>query len=229
MEAVSAKLKRCVAHTRKPLQTSNTIKSYKWGFSFIQLNIMIILLLVWTVGIYVMYLSSKLTRLRRGSKDVAGEYKAVFELSDAMHTQLTQFEKEEANDFRDITESELRRRITKDLHGGSIAYNTALLHADPDGIKSDEWTLVAWMRREMWWMFTLAVSVVVDGFIIRRFLIDGLRGDLWLFPALPLAIVFSMVVGLTYKSRLMVLLWAVLVLCVLPAIVLGIAIQAAVE
>ncbi|KAH6621769.1 hypothetical protein C7974DRAFT_361696 [Boeremia exigua] len=200
-------------------------KTYRWGFSFIQLNIMVILLWVWTLGVMIMYISSKMTRLQRGREDVAGEYKAVFELSDAMHSQLTHIEKEEANDVRNMTESALRRRITKDLYGGSIAYDTALLPESTDGKEGNEWTLKAWAKREVWWLLALTVAVVIDIFVIRSFIMHPVRNDLWLFPALPLAIGFAMYVGLTCKSRLMVLFWAALCVCILPAIVLSVTIQ----
>ena len=182
---------------------------------------MIILLWIWTLGILIMYTSSKLTRLQRGREDVAGEYKAVFELSDAMHTQLSQLGSEEAKDVRQITESDLRQRIAKDLCGGTIAYDTALLSKGDDGTGDIDWTLKGWAKREIWWLIALAVSVIVDGVVVYQFMIDGLRSDLWFFLALPLALGFAVYVGLTQKSRVMVLLWACLVVCVLPAIVLG--------
>ncbi|KAJ4987007.1 hypothetical protein SVAN01_07548 [Stagonosporopsis vannaccii] len=201
-------------------------KSYKWGFSFVQLNIMIILLLVWTFGIIIMYVSSKFTRLQRGREDVAGEYKAVFELSDAMHAQLDTLEEEDGKEIRQITEPTLRRRVTKDLRGGSIAYDTTLLSKGDDWSGGLDWTLKAWALREIWWFVGLVIAITIDGFVIRRFFIDydnGVRDDLWFFPALPLAIGFAMYVGLTHGSRVMVLSWAMLVMCVLPAIVLKMA------
>ncbi|KAF2621982.1 hypothetical protein BU25DRAFT_219774 [Macroventuria anomochaeta] len=200
-------------------------KTYQWGFSFVQLNIMIILLWVWTLGIIVMYTSSKFTMKQRGREDVAGEYKAVFELSGAMHLQLAQIENEEAKDVQQITESNLRQRITKDLRGGTIAYDTALLPERNSGAEGIYWTLKAWTRREMWWLIATAVSIIVDGFVVKSFIKDKPRNDLLFFLALPLALGFAMYVGSTHKSRVMVLFWAVLVVCVLPAIVLGIVVQ----
>ena len=207
------------------VQISDTFKTYQWGFSFIQLSIMIILLWFWTLGTIFMYKTSKLTRLQRGDRDVAGEYKAVFELADSMHIQLAQHAKEEAKDVRQMTESGLRQRIKKDLRGGIIAYDTALLPRGDDWAESDYWTFKAWARRDLWWLFALAVAITIDGIVVSQFIHDGLRKDLWFFLALPLAIGFAMFVGLTHKSRSMVLFWTVLVVCVLPAIVLGITIQ----
>ena len=185
---------------------------------------MLILLWIWTIGIIIMYTTSKLTRLQRGRPDVAGEYKAVFELADAMHTQLTELTKEEgsSDDMRSITESTLRQRIKSDLRGGIIAYDTNILldKTDEPG-DADNWTLTAWARREVWWLLALALAVAVDGVAISQLVKTRMESNVWFFPALPLAIGFAMFVGLTHASRGMVLLWAVLVACVLPAIVVG--------
>lgn len=185
---------------------------------------MLILLWIWTIGIKIMYTTSKLTRLQRGRSDVAGEYKAVFELADAMHTQLIEHMKEEGSndDVRSITESALRQRIKSDLRGGTIAYDTSILLDKTDGPgDTGNWTLKVWARREMWWLLALALAIVVEGVVISQLVRTGIESNYWFFPMLPLAIVFAMFVGLTHASRGMVLLWAVLLVCVLPAIVVG--------
>jgi lipopolysaccharide export LptBFGC system permease protein LptF len=182
---------------------------------------MVLLLWLWTLGILVMYTTSKFTRLQRGRQDVAGEYKAIFELADAMREQIVQQETEKAEDVHLITESKLRQRISKDLRGGAIAYDSALLPGT-DGTRAKEWSFGAWAKREMWWLFALAVSLVVEGCLINTFVRYGLRGDVWVFVALPLTIAFAMYVGASHRSRGMVLFWAVLVVCVLPAIILGV-------
>lgn len=182
---------------------------------------MVILLWIWTLGILIMYTTSKFTRLQRGREDVAGEYKAVFELADAMREQLVQREAENAKDVHHITESVLRKRITKDLRGGTIAYDATLTHKTNETTAKD-WAFKAWVKREVWWLLALAVSLVVDGCLINASVRYGLRADVWGFIALPLTIGFAMYVGLSHRSRGMVLFWAILVMCVLPAIILGV-------
>jgi hypothetical protein len=185
---------------------------------------MLILLWIWTIGIVIMYTTSKFTRLQRGRPDVAGEYKAVFELADAMHTQLIQLTKEEgtSDDVRSITESTLRQRIKSDLRGGTIAYDTNILldKADQPG-DANNWTFKAWVMREMWWLLALAVAVAVDGVAISLLVRNNMTSNVWIFPALPLAIGFAMFVGSTHASRVMVLTWVVLLVCAPPAIALG--------
>ena len=187
---------------------------------------MIILLWTWTIGITVMWASAKTTMKQRGRKNVAGEYKAVFELADAMHEQLASVANEEANeeanDARQMNESALRQRITKDLRGGMIAYDTPLLNKLEDNTEGKEWTMKAWARKEMWWIIALTASVVVDVIVVCAFVMESRRGDLFVFWILPLTLMFAMYVGTTHQSRAMVLLWAALVFCIIPAIILGV-------
>ena len=172
-----------------------------------------------------MWASAKVTMKQRGRQDVAGEYRAVFELADAMHDQLSSVATEEAQDARQMKESTLRQRITKDLRGGAVAYDTALLSKQEGVIEDNEWTLKAWARRELWWLIALVASIVIDVVCIRAFVIGLQRTNLFVFWALPLVLIFAMYVGTTHSSRGMVLLWVALVVCVLPAIVLRIVIQ----
>ena len=88
---------------------------------------MVLLLWLWTSGMLIMYTTSKFTRLQHNRADVAGEYKAVFELADAMRDQLVQQEVEKAEHVTRITESELRKRIKIDLRGGTITYHAVFL------------------------------------------------------------------------------------------------------
>ncbi|XPS95522.1 hypothetical protein M3J09_004810 [Ascochyta lentis] len=195
-------------------------KDYQWGFSFIQLIIMMLLLWFWTLGTTILWTSSKLSMKQRGRDSVAGEYKAIFELADAMHAQLADMETEEGeeNNARSLTESKLRQRIKKNLNGGAIAYDTTLL---PEHDANDPWTLRAWAAREAWWLAALVASLIITAFSIRASTMD-LRGDLFVFFALPLALGFAMYVGTTHSSRAMVLGWAVLGVCVAPALALAV-------
>jgi hypothetical protein len=49
---------------------------------------MIVLLLIWITGTYIMWLIASMTLMLQGQDSIAGEYKAVFELASAMQLQL---------------------------------------------------------------------------------------------------------------------------------------------
>ncbi|KAH4006604.1 hypothetical protein HBI13_161020 [Parastagonospora nodorum] len=190
----------------KTLGQCQPTKTYNWGFSFIQTILLIILLLIWSTGTYTMYLSSLALLHKRGrsKSNVVGEYQAIFELSNAMHLELTQhIGSEEANSISHLTESQLQKHITSSLNGGSIAFHTSSL--------SQEGTcrFRHLLRKESWWIGFLVLATpaaVWCGFVP------------YMAPAvmvLPLPVVFAMYVRTTGGSAGVLLFW--------PGVVLGLA------
>jgi hypothetical protein len=140
----------------------------------------------------------------RSKSDVVGEYQAIFELSNAMHVELTQHTgSEEANNVSHLTESQLQKHITTSLNGGSIAFHTSSL--SQEGTCRFRHTL----RKEGWWMGFLVLATpaaVWCGFVP------------YMAPAvmvLPLPVVFAMYVRTTGGSGGVLLFW--------PGVVLGLA------
>ncbi|CAI6334661.1 unnamed protein product [Periconia digitata] len=63
------------------LGTCQATKTYRWGFSFLLLYIMLCLLLVWTLAMMGIWLYAQVLLKKHGITDVSGEIKAVFELA----------------------------------------------------------------------------------------------------------------------------------------------------
>ncbi|KAI4667136.1 uncharacterized protein J4E79_001820 [Alternaria viburni] len=76
-----------------------------------------------------MWLRAYMVMQKRGreKENVAGEYKAVLELASTMREQTTGLVSEEGDEVLTVTEAKLRRRIEKDLRGGSISYAAPLV------------------------------------------------------------------------------------------------------
>src|SRR4051794_35158684 len=108
---------------------------------------MVVILFIWTTGTFIMWLISHFTMKRRGRKEVAGENKAILELSDAMRKHLSEYIKEEGEHSSTITESVLSHCIKKDLRGGSISYSAPLL---PNGESTEKWIFLNWMKTHKW-------------------------------------------------------------------------------
>lgn len=177
---------------------------------------MIMLLLIWMIGIYLMWLRAHIVSKRRGTQDSVGEYKAIFALAYAMQAQLEETTKEEGQNVSTLTEAQLRRRITKDLSGGSISYKSSLLHEeDGEDVKADTtgWGFKAWWKEEMWWIIGMLVALV--GWIVP------VVYSLYVIFAwvLPLVWVFVMVVSSSGRVRAVLLFWPLLVLGAVPTIV----------
>jgi hypothetical protein len=113
---------------------------------------MIVFLAVWTIGLSLMWVRAHHTMQKRGRETVAGEYKAIIELADAMQERLARFE-EKSDFFMTLEESSLRRCINKDMHAGLIAYTTPLLANRENGNGGSEWGLWDSLKREGWWIF----------------------------------------------------------------------------
>jgi hypothetical protein len=167
-----------------------------------------ILLLIWMIGIFLMYLRARIRMHRDNIPGAVGEYKAVFELASIMHTELDDVEKDEGGDASKLSETQLRRRITKDLNGGSISYRSSLLvDKDSSARKAPNapsvWNFRRWFAKERWWIggITLAICGVPATLWTRIGVYFPLG---WLFPVL---FVFSMYVGRGDGSRGVLLGW----------------------
>ncbi|KAF1848597.1 uncharacterized protein K460DRAFT_334887 [Cucurbitaria berberidis CBS 394.84] len=197
---------------------------YKWGFSFIQLFFMTVFLIVWSLGIYIIWLRSHIIMKKRGLQDVAGEFKAVFELADAMRSRLEEYGKEEGVDLSTLPEFKLRHRITKDLRGGAISYETSLLSTGEDGKGDSGWGFKLWVKREKWWLTTFLVffGAIMAGIYLRRG--GGAIKPVFAFVHLwhPLEITIAMYIGSTHKSRGVILLWSFVVLTIVPLVIVSI-------
>ncbi|KAF2819700.1 hypothetical protein CC86DRAFT_126637 [Ophiobolus disseminans] len=164
---------------------------------------MICLLLLWMIGTYSLYVRTCITLNKRGTDEVAGEYKAVIELAEATQMQL-KYESgvEETSDTSVITEKQLRRRITKDLNGGSISYKSALLNdTASDGVndiatdKRISLSFRAWIKNEIWWLATVAVCFVAVPCVVI------VRNSLLIIILLPLELPLVMYVGSSNDCR----------------------------
>ncbi|CAO2654126.1 Nn.00g108590.m01.CDS01 [Neocucurbitaria sp. VM-36] len=194
---------------------------YRWGFSYVQLFFMVVFLIIWSVGIYILWLRSHIIMKRRGRQAVAGEVKAVFELADAMQMQLEEHGIEEGFKISTLSESRLRRRITKDLRGGTISYKTSLLENGKNGEGDSGWGFKVWLKKEKWWLTGLLVSILV---LLAAALTSPIRTSMVTY-GLPLEVLISMYIGSTDRSRLIIFLWSFITLSVVPQIIFSILVR----
>ncbi|KAG9186051.1 hypothetical protein G6011_02607 [Alternaria panax] len=181
---------------------------YKWGFSYIQLYIMVILHILWSLGLYTMWVRAYMVMKKRGrgKEEVAGEHKAVFELAAAMREQMDEPAKEEAVDLSALTEAKLRRRITKDLRGGSISYTTPLL---PNGESGEEWKIKVWLESHK--LSIIAMVACVAAMMFNAFVL--LPRTMVLLP-LPGEFALALYIGSTRGSRIVLFVWIFLLVTI---------------
>lgn len=135
-----------------------TIGDYQWGFSFLQLFICILLLLMWTVGTYILWLRAHFTFKLRGwdFNQVSGEHKAVLELAKAMQEDLDI----KSSHCSLLIEKHLKERIDKELSGGSFSYSPA--YPELKGYSFRRGTKT-WIKQNIWWFVAIMASTVFCG------------------------------------------------------------------
>jgi hypothetical protein len=122
----------------------------------LQLVILLVLLLAWTTGIYIMWIYTHYTIAShaRHPEEVPGEYRAILELAAAMRTELGVGDAS----LSVLREKQLRERISKEIQGGAI------FHAYPDTklkVHSIRKSLRVWLKGNTWWFVAMAVTTLV--------------------------------------------------------------------
>jgi hypothetical protein len=173
------------------------------------------LLLAWIIGIYTLYIRSHMAMLQHSISTVPGEHQAVFELASIMQAQLERDVPDtmEKSEVAVLTETQLSRRIAKDLKGGSMSFKQSLLGEGDAGSEVQAWRFGDWLRKEVWWV--LALVVALGGFCYCAICLPVVLVAI----LLPFELVFVMYVGESGKSRCVMLVWPVLV-SVVPTAVL---------
>ena len=176
---------------------------------------MICMLVCWSIGLAILYAQSYFEMIRRRYKDpIVGNHRAVFQLADAMGSQLSQDrdDKGEESDIKLLSEAQLNERIEKDLKGGSISYEHAL--RDAGRMESEASTWEQFLETEIWWIILLAIAVT------GCFLTVNYAPYLIVSYLAPTQIVFARYVGRSTRTRIVLLFWQLLVLGGIPTIAL---------
>ncbi|CAJ2504377.1 Uu.00g117710.m01.CDS01 [Anthostomella pinea] len=113
---------------------------FKWGFSFLQVFIMLVLLLVWTIGTYLMWLKAHLQLPLQEQPEVPRGWRSVLILAETISREI----KENGLDASSLTDRELKREIRKHLQGGSISFDMPLARSG----YSFRHGLWLWMQRD---------------------------------------------------------------------------------
>jgi hypothetical protein len=129
--------------------------SYKWEFSFLLAFICIMLLIVWTVGTFLMWMKATIAMRQHDDREIAGGYKAVVELATTMDSQFSKQEEDVAK----MRDGQVRSRIKQDLKGGSMVYEAP--HRE---IQSSMWNILMlckkWLWKDKWWLFAIITMLI---------------------------------------------------------------------
>lgn len=182
---------------------------YSWGFSFLLLYFFIITLLVWTIGMYILYLNSfLLSRLDRTERHMGTE-RAVLDLSAAMQRKLA------AEHSEMYSNSQLNRLVRNNV----ITYKDLPLESSIPtrwtliGIWWRDFRLMPWLKSEIWWLMALVVFFVLFILSWKDDYVDyAWNQNVSTIPVL--AVLHVLAVGRATRSRwLIFVLWLFLFVC----------------
>lgn len=129
------------------------MKVYEWGFSLWQVVIMLCLILLWSLGIWIMWLKAHLTIRLRGGVDIPGRYKAALQFVTAVRSEFADEGVGVADSFRD---QELKNTLRNNGNGGYISFQPSFSKATysfRQGIRG-------WWKRDKWWGMALITCAV---------------------------------------------------------------------
>ncbi|KAI1380584.1 hypothetical protein F4677DRAFT_403956 [Hypoxylon crocopeplum] len=176
---------------------------FAWGFSFIQLFIVDVLLNIWATGIYIIWLKARFQLPLQGQAEVPRGLKSVLILAKKMNNELH----EAGIDVHSLTDRKLKDEISKQLQGGSVSLDTPLTkkgYSFRRGIKQ-------WFKtNRRWCLVMLLTSILLFGLWLGFFFMD-ISSTVVLLPCLFLGFVFAVGVGSTIRSSLLIVLcWTLL-------------------
>ncbi|KAK3319599.1 hypothetical protein B0T19DRAFT_487913 [Cercophora scortea] len=189
-------------------QTScQPVGAYQWGFSYLQLFLSLLMLLVWTTGVFTLWLRGHLELAQHGEHEMPGKLKAALNL---VHSVNEEFLASSEKPPIDISSRQLENDTETRLNGGRIRLR-ALDQRESINVKS---YVMDWARREKWWLVALMAMTLLS--------LPGLYYLLWeeywewvkvfvilgytLFMVGILSIVFMLSAGGARRSRTFVVI-----------------------
>lgn len=130
---------------------ANSQQTYQWGFSVVQLETTLVLLSVWTFGIWIMWLHAHHELSNRGRYEVPQEFKAALYLADSIRADLKELDQEA--EF--LTNKELGRHADEHLKGGKVEIQALSLDKGI-GFRRSAWN---WMKSNKLWLFMFVVAL----------------------------------------------------------------------
>ncbi|KAL2284946.1 hypothetical protein FJTKL_08497 [Diaporthe vaccinii] len=126
--------------------------TYKWGFSFLQAFIAMLLMSLWSLSVYVMWLKAHLKLSSRGPYEIPNRYKAAVKLTRAI-----------AVDFGDVDQAtalsnkEFSTHVSRNLRGGRVGGDPAMAL----GKYSFRSGLKGWVAKEKRWFSGMVLCTLL--------------------------------------------------------------------
>lgn len=164
---------------------------YQWGFSFLQLFIVTVLLLLWFAAVYTLWLKGQLDLKQRQGDEAPARFAAVLDLAEALRHELSSVGEVPGA----LTNRQLRRCVSEQLGGGRVALQTpSSSQAGGYSFRKGSWS---WIKRERWW-FAFAVVAGLMPLMAMFLLVFAF------FTPFALGVFLAIAVGSTTGSRVLI-------------------------
>ncbi|KAK3987144.1 hypothetical protein QBC44DRAFT_246574 [Cladorrhinum sp. PSN332] len=182
---------------------------YQWGFSFLQLFFFTSTLLIWTIGINLLWIKTEINLpLSQYPSEVPQGWQCILYMAKRMRKDLKALGVQSATG---MTDKQLRDLIETKLDGGQISFGAVpMLEGDADGhnVTGLRRWIWAWCKAEAGWAFAFVFHL---GAFLALVLLSLLWRPVWmLLVASWVGNMTLLLVILLELRRLWLLIWAVL-------------------
>ncbi|KAH6695389.1 hypothetical protein F5X68DRAFT_198362 [Plectosphaerella plurivora] len=167
-----------------------TLERYQWGFSLLQLLINVLLLLLWAIGVWILWLKAHKELQRRGGIEASSRYRAVLDLASALDQEVSK----NGETARTLTNKQLTTHVKKRLRGGAFKVDTPAPTLQYRFWKS----FWHWAWGHIWWILLF----VCTSFMITLSAVSATMGA---------SIAAALLIGKTTRTRILIFLAGVVV------------------
>ncbi|KAK3987145.1 hypothetical protein QBC44DRAFT_372434 [Cladorrhinum sp. PSN332] len=139
---------------------------YHWGFSYLQTIILDILILMWTLGIFLIWLKAEINLPLPGHQEVPRGWLSLLQMADSLRTECVDSDISVTH----TTDSVLKREVPKTINGGHISFDTNW--GGDTGMLSLRTWIWAWCKNSPGW-------VVIFGANLSLFVASLVLHTLW--------------------------------------------------
>lgn len=167
-----------------------SLERYQWGFSLLQLFINVLLLLLWAIGVWILWLKAHKELKRRGQVEASSRYRAVLDLASALEQEVSK----DGETARTLTNKQLTTHVKKRLHGGAIKVDT-LAPISQYKFRKSFWP---WVKGHAWWTLLIFITC-------------GMLTVAALLATLGASIAAALLIGKTTRTRVLLFVGGVVV------------------
>ncbi|RGP79333.1 hypothetical protein FLONG3_2562 [Fusarium longipes] len=131
----------------QPVNGKNSPQRYRWGFSFLQLYIVTVVLIFWSLALFTLWKPAHDALKISNHEITSRDWRGLLDFADTIRRQI----KQASIDIDNLSDDQLEKEIQTVLRGGSIS---------SPHMSADLFSIPRWLWAKKWWI-VLSTSVVL--------------------------------------------------------------------